>query len=267
MNQKLDAFLEGEPEPALESGPGLENQRDTAPEKEAAVQEPEPEPDPEPEGEPEPEAPEQPDGRNVPLRALEAERKQRQDWKDRAARAEAERDEVRRQLEEARKAPPPAPPPDLTAQYPDPQTDPVGYVQQILIMERLNNSEAWLRQSVGDEEVDRVQAEFKAAADKNPVMMQQLYSQPNPYKWAKQQVDLMRLQKDVGADPAAYRAKIEAELRAQIAAEYAGQQTGAPPVSPAAGRAPSIANARSAAPRSAPTFTGPPSIGEILGRG
>jgi hypothetical protein len=68
--------------------------------------------------------------------------------------------------------------------------------------------------------------------------------------------------RDLGDDPAAYRERIRAEL----AAEMANGTAPMPPVSPAAGLQPSLANVRSAAPRGAPAFSGPPSLGDIVRR-
>lgn len=273
MSDNLKDFLggEAEPEPAPEP---REPEQPAAPEPEAK---PEPEaPEPKPEGEPEPEAP---DGRHVPLRALEAERKQRQDWKDRAARAEAERDALMRQLEEAKKAPPPAPP-QPQQQYqppplPDPETNPAGYIsaliarqqqeaREMIVMERFNTSEALLRQRIGDEETDAVVAEFKAAAQVDPVLQQQLAHQRDPFGYAHQAVQRIRALREVGDDPAAYKARLRAEWEAEMAGQ---QQQPPPPAAPALPpRAPSLARVNGSAGRAAPDFTGPPPMEDILRR-
>jgi hypothetical protein len=67
-----------------------------------------------------------------------------------------------------------------------------------------------------------------------------------------------RLHEEIGTDPAAYEAKIRAKIEAERGAD--------PPVSPVAGMPPSLANARSSAPRGTNGFTGPPSMDDILRR-
>jgi hypothetical protein len=65
----------------------------------------------------------------------------------------------------------------------------------------------------------------------------------------------------VGDDPSAYRARIEAEARAKWEQE---QTAKLPAPSPAAGLQPSLATARSVAGRTASTWTGEPSLEEVL---
>lgn len=281
MSDNLKDFLGGEaepenapPVPEVDSPPGAQEHERKEPEKDPAAS-PEGTQPAKPEGEPEPEAP---DGRHVPLRALEAERKQRQDWKDRAARAEAERDALMRQLEEAKKAPPPAPPQQQQQApqpppLPDPETNPAGYIaaliehnnreaQRMIVEERFGVSETLLRQRIGDAETDAVVAEFKAAAEADPLLMQQLHRQRDPFGYAHQTVQRIRALREVGDDPAAYKAR----LRAEWEAEMAGQQQ-PPPAAPALPpRAPSLARVNGSAGRAAPDFTGPPPMEDILRR-
>jgi hypothetical protein len=256
---ELDAFLGAGSEPAPEP--------QQAPPPEPA----EPEPPDEDEGdaaEPdEGDAPAPPpnpkDGRTVPLSALE---KVREDWKAKAVRAETERDELRRQLEEAKRVAQQPPQQPQYQQPINPAEDPAGYhalIQQTMLNERLNMSEAQLRREIGSEAVDAAINEFKQAAAKNPSLMQQLYQQPDPYAWVAKQVEVLRIQREIGDDPAAYRAKLRAELEAELAARGDAPM---PPVSPAARLAPSLANARSAAPRSNGAWAGPTPLEDILRR-
>ena len=226
-----------------------------APAPEAAAPEPEA-PEAPPEGEPP--APAK-DARTVPLAALESERRARQDHKAEAARLSGELAELRRQMEESKRAPPP-PPPDAP-QFIDPRENPDAFIartQQVMVSNKLDVSEMMLRSAIGAEAVDSVIAEFKEAAAANPSLYQQLYSQPHPYDWAHKHVETLRLQRDIGSDRAGY----EARLREKWEAERNGDAP--PPVSPAAGRAPSLAGVRSAAPRSAPAFSGPTPMGDVL---
>ena len=75
------------------------------------------------------------------------------------------------------------------------------------------------------------------------------------------EVERLRLIRKVTTDPAGY----EAELRAKWEAEANGTAP-APRVSPAAKLPPSLANVRSALPRSSSAYTGPQSLDDILGQ-
>ncbi|HXI78380.1 MAG TPA: hypothetical protein VNH21_14660 [Steroidobacteraceae bacterium] len=261
MSTELDGFLKGEeppdpapaaPDPAPAPTPAVESKPPPPAEPEEA------DPEPAREGE-----------AVIPRRAFEAIRHERQDWKAKAIEAQTRLAEVQRQFEEATAlaqraataAAPPAPPID-------PAVDPVGFVRALAeqaqrdrINERLNNSEEALREKIGAEAVDALIAEFKAEAAKNPALVQQLYQQRNPYVWVQKQVETMRLHREIGEDPAAFRARI-------IAEHEAARQAAEPPprVSPAAGMAPSLATARSVAGRSAPAYTGPTPLADILKR-
>jgi hypothetical protein len=270
---ELDTFLasgsepapvpEAEPAPAavpeIKAPPG-----DSKPAAPAAKAPPEPEEDEEP-------APARDGEAVVPRRALEDERSKRQNWVERAAKAEAERDMLNKQLEEARRATQaPPPPPQYQASGPDPSTDPVGFVQwrsredaKERLNERLNLSELLLRKEVGDEKVDAAIHDFQEAAKQNQSLFHKLYAQPDPYGWAFKEVEKLRVMNEIGDDPAAYKAKLLAEVEAERIG--AGNGNGAAhPVSPAAGLPPSLATARSVAGRSSPAWTGPPSLDQLF---
>jgi hypothetical protein len=211
------------------------------------------------------------DNRTVPFSALE---KVRNDWKSKAAAHEARAELLARQLEEA-KRPPPAPTPapqPMFAPPPDFQQDPNGWAstfaqnqQRALLNERLNVSEIYARDKIGDD-LDKYVTEFKAAAEREPTLWGKLYSQPGPYQWLIKEVDRIRQHAEIGDDPAAFRSRLEAELRAQWEAETQGQpaQGNGGRTSPAAGLPPSLANARSVAGRTTSTFTGPPAMEELF---
>ena len=268
-NEQLEGFLASESAPAPEPAPSAAPEASPAapaskpeakstPEPKAAAAKPEPEDDGEPpvalDGEP-----------VIPRRAYEDERRKRQDWKERAARLEGELTAIKRQQEEARR------PPSQQQQYqppPDPAINPQGWAQHVvqqqqaqLLNERLNNSEMMLREKIGDEKVSEYVAEFRELANSDPTLFGKLYSQPHPYNWMTREVDRLRLVRDVGDDPAAFRAKIEAEARTRWEAEAT---TRAAPVSPAAGMQPSLANARSVAGRTAGQWSGEPSLEDVL---
>ena len=167
---------------------------------------------------------------------------------------------VRRQQEEAARPQPQQMPPLAPI---DPSQDPQGFtnrLQQVLLNERLNNSEMMLREKLGPEKVDEYVAEFKQLAQRDQTLFGKLYQQTNPYSWMTREVDRLRMLNDIGDDPAAYRSKLEAEARAKWEAEAKA----AVPVSPAAGLQPSLANARSVAGRRDSTWTGEPSLEDVL---
>jgi len=265
-NPALDVFLKGDapaeaeaaPAAPVESTPAAPPTVEAKPEPEAAK--------PAADADDAHDAPEPEDGK-IAFQAFERERARRQDWKEQAIRAQTERDELRKQLEEAKKAPPAAPPaPPQQREIPNPAVDPQAYVAwaeqervKAEINQRLNFSEMLVRKELGPEKVAAIIEEFKEAAKANPQLTQQLYAEPHPYEWAAKQVEILRAQREIGTDPAAYRAKIIAEFQAEAKAAEAP-----PKVSPAAGMAPSLASARSAAPRNAAAFTGPPSLDDIL---
>lgn len=278
-NAALDSFLaQGTPQepaqppaapPAPESTPDPSSTPTEAPAKPS-------------EGTPEPEEDVAPhsgsDSRMVPFATLE---KTRNDWKSRFAAEQARAELLAKQLEEA-KRPPTTPTPQAAPlqQYiappPDPRVDPAGWAQDFavraqhaMLNERLNTSETMLRDKLGDAKVDEYVGAFKAAAEKDPQLFGKLYSQPAPYQWLVREMDRQRAHADIGDDPAAYRSKLEAELRAKWEQEVAEQSANGGngrtvTVSPAAGLPPSLANARSVAGRTAPTFTGPPPLEELF---
>jgi len=267
-NEQLDSFLASEtqaatPEPAPREAP---EPRQEAPEPKAEATRP-PEPkaaEKPPEDDDEPSERLDHDGKSyIPQQVLERERKRRQDWKEKAARLEGELAAYKAQQEQARQPQPEQMPPLAPI---DPAQDPVGFtarLQQVLLNERLNNSEERLREKIGDEKLNEYVNEFKQLAQRDQTLFGKLYSQTNPYAWMTREVDRLRHLREVGDDPSAYRARIEAEARAKWEQEQAAKPQ-PPPVSPAAGMQPSLATARSVAGRTASTWTGEPSLEEVL---
>ena len=240
------------PEAAPDGGKG--GGKAPPPTKAATPAVPEPDDDAEP-GDPEPGQP------IVPRTAYEKERQRRQNWVERAGRAEAERDALAKQLAEATKPPAPAAEPPRFEPI-DPAKDPVGYtrrVQGVMLNERLNTSEMMAVDKHGKEKIDAETAYFQQRAKSDPALFQKLYSTPHPYQWMIDDNATARLHEEIGTDPAAYEAKLRARWEAERGADP-------PPVSPVAGMPPSLASARSAAPRGTNGFAGPPSMDDILRR-
>jgi hypothetical protein len=272
MATELDAFL------ASEAG----DNTPTPPPAEAPP--PAPTPEPEPKAPPAPEA-DQDDAETaerldhngqpyVPHQALERERQRRQDWKEKAARAEGELAALRRELDAAKRAPPPQPqqPPQpvYRAPMPDPASDPQAWAMHVMqeqtkafVNHTLNVSERDLRREIGAEKVTEYVNEFRQLSQADPSLVDKLYSNADPYDWMRREVERQRMLRDIGDDPAQYRSKIEAEARAK----WEQERQAAPaerPVSPAVGMQPSLATARSVAGRSAPQWSGEPSLDDVV---
>jgi hypothetical protein len=262
---QLDAFLSSGAQPEATETPAPEPSKaapEAAPEKSAPVKAdkadkaaPEPDDDADP-GEPAPHE------AIVPRSAYQKERERRQNWVERAGRAEAERDALAKQLEEARKPSPPAATPPAMLEPIDPARDPEGYTRRmrgVVLNERLNTSEMLALEKHGKETIDSETEYFQRRTQADPRLWNELYSKPHPYQWMIDNNATARLHEEIGTDPAAYEAKIRAKIEAERGAAP-------PPVSPAAGLPPSLASARSAAPRGTNGFAGPPSLADILTR-
>jgi hypothetical protein len=183
--------------------------------------------------------------------------------------------------------------PEPAAPMPNPMEDPEGYARwqdqrqaMAAFNIRLETTEELLRDKEGDEAVDKAIAAFKAmvAAEEQTFgknrspLAQSLTVQRNPYKWMYSTVRKAEAEREIGGDLSAYRSKVEAEIRAKIEAEMA-EKAAAGPVAPAIEipvvqprAAPnvvlpkSLATATSSAPRSAPAWTGPTPLGDIVQR-
>lgn len=247
---ELDQVLSGESQPDQPMG---ESQT-----TEAATQDPE-QGTPAPEAAPAPAAPPAaaPEPKTVPLDALEAERKQRKDWKEKALRLEGELAAYQRAQQQA--------------QHPqgDPMpVDPLVEVQNQVLNERFNMSEMIARRDYPD--LDEKLAIFEKAAQENPALAMQLRTQPHPWDWMYKEAQKIQLLQEIGDNPSSYREKLEKELREKLMAELgqapAQAAAPAPAAAPAAQIPQSLATARSAGARTAPAWSGPSSLDSILGK-
>lgn len=204
-------------------------------------------------------SPAQESGTMVPLKALEEERKGRQDWKEKAIRFEEQLNSMRAQQ----------PQPQGQQQHQQAQPQSLTY-EQALLNERMNMSEMMVRNQHQD--VDDMLGVFQKAVAENPALGVQLGQQRHPWQWMYDQAKRMKAMEEIGSDPVAYRERLKAELEAEFKAAQgtspdhqadasATTQVATKPVIPQ-----SLATARSAAPRAAPTWTGPTSLNDILKR-
>jgi hypothetical protein len=261
---QLDAFLSSGAQPEAAETPAPEPSKaapEAAPEKSAPAAKEPAKAAPEPDDDGEPGDP-SPNEAIVPRSAYEKERARRQDWKSRAVAVETEMALLKQQLEEAKKAPPPAAAPPAMLEPIDPARDPEGYtrrVRGVVLNERLNTSEMMALDKHGKEVIDAETEYFQKRTQQDPRLWNELYSKPHPYQWMIDNNATARLHEEIGTDPSAYEAKLRAKWEAE-------QNATAPRVSPAAGLPPSLASARSAAPRGTNGFAGPPSLSDILAR-
>jgi len=211
------------------------------------------------------------DNRTVPFSALE---KVRNDWKSKYAAEQARAELLAKQLEEAKRPPPAPAAPVQQLPPPDFNTNPTGYLQHLvqqnqkqILNERLNLSEAILREKIGSEKVDQYVADFRSLAERDATLWDKLYSQPTPYQWLAKEMDKLRLRSEIGDDPAAFEAKVRAKVEAELLAKGNGAgnvATAQGPGLPA--QPPSLATARSVAGRTSAAFTGAPSLDQIFAR-
>lgn len=247
---ELDQVLNGDPTPGEPMG-------DPQP-QDPTPQDPAPA-DPAPEPAPAPAAPPAAthEAKTVPLDALEAERKQRKDWKEKALRLEGELAAYQRQQQVQQPQADPEP------------VDPLAAVQNQVLNERFNMSEMIARRDYQD--LDEKLAIFEKAAQANPALAAQLRTQPHPWDWMYKEAQKLQLMQEIGENPASYREKLKAELLAELGQPQAqapapAPAAAAPAPAPAAQIPQSLATARSAGARSAPAWSGPSTLDSILGK-
>ena len=183
-NLQLDAFLAGKPapdappaEPPVAAKPAV---ADTPPDPPEAPQAAPEGPDEPSTAEPEKE-PREPQHFRELRSSVEAAKREREDWKARAIRAETEHAELRKQWEAAQRAPaaqaaPPPPQMDIReAMAADP-------LIKAAVLTRLDTSEMILRREIGDEAVNALQADFTAAMGRDPTLQARVLTQRDPYR-------------------------------------------------------------------------------------
>lgn len=193
---KLD-FLDGEP--AEVEAP--EPEAVAAPEPEADKGEP---PAPAPVAAP----PAEPDTKQhvAPLTALLDEREKRQEAERKLRDVEAK---IRAQEAKAQPAPDFATDPAAALEYQR------QVFQQQLYNTRLNTSRFMAEKDFG---ADVVKEAFEFF-DKNPALSHQFVDHPSPFHAAVEFYKRQRVADEIGADPEAYRTRLEAEIRAKLLAE------------------------------------------------
>jgi len=202
------------------------------------------------------------DGPLVPRKALEDERRKRQS-------RDKEFEDLQRQFAamQAQLQPQPQQPPQPQDAPPDPWIDPQGafeyqqrQFQQQLYETRLFTSEEIVRAQVPD--YDDLVSVFIQEAKSVPGLQRQLVSHPFPAKFVVDVARKIKLIKEVGSDPEAYKKRVIEEWQASQAGETLQSQQQPQKVSVPK----SLAGTPSAPARDAKgRFQGPASLDEILG--
>lgn len=175
---------------------------------------------------------------NVPLKALEAERSKRREWRDKAQFLEG-------QLAALRQMP---------QQHQEPaQRDPLREALEVAQNERLDTSEMLAREKFGDKAVDEAFQKFQDMVGKDPSLYQRVMSQKHPWGAVVKETQRAALLDEIGDDPVAYRERLKAEIAGTP------QDTTPKPTLPQ-----SLAGARSTASRTAPSFNGPPPFEKLF---
>lgn len=223
-----------------------------------------------------PPAPDDSDGRDPAFGRL---RKERNDYREQLSAEKVERARLEERLAAAerarealeaqyRQAPPTATnAPQSQPQVPNPAEDPAAYAAYVQgqANERvLMLSEAGARRAHGNDAVNEAVKWFEGNAKGTPLHAQ-ILAQPDPWDALVAYHGRVKAQAEIGADPAAYRAKVEAEIRARLEAERAPQDPApnAPPTRP--NLPPSLAQTPNAGARSGPAFTTPDPIETLFG--
>lgn len=194
-----------------------------------------------------------PQGSHVPVSAFV---KAREDWKQKATRADEQAKLYREENERLRKQAESF----QQFQQSQQQLSPEQALEARLFDERCNMSRMALLSEVKDESLlDQKAVEFAQLVQQDHTLADRMRNSPHPWKFVLDTVKQAAFLKEVGSDPDAYRAKVEAEIMAKLQAQQ--PQTTAPLNVPA-----SLNGARSVAPRNAPTFSGPTPLGSIFNR-
>jgi hypothetical protein len=210
------------------------------------------------------------------------ERKRRQEAEQKLSDREKEFAELQKRLEklESGGQPQGQKPAAKPAEVPDPWLDPEGYARHIQAETEKRTFATLVTVSQGvmrskHDDYDDVEKIFRDECKSNPYLAKQLRDSPFPAQFAYEQGKRLMALREIGDDPAAFRAKIEADIKAKIEAEKAAPPPSAQPSPAPAASAPptpqppppppSLAGVTSSAPRKATAkFEGPTPLDAIL---
>jgi hypothetical protein len=255
----------------------MSGQGDTAPRQDVQTQEPAQEPQA-PDG-----ATDRPQEEADPVsglrKALDEERGKRRRYKEELANNTRELAELRGMISALSQAPrptpqPPPPPPDFF-EAPDAFVDQrlkaqleqnVNPIRDTLMFNARLTAEAIHTRDT----VLAAQTAFDGAmkaGQLDPRDYQRVMQSPNPFHEAVQWHQRNSVLSEIGTDPQAYREKLRNELRAELEQELgAGQSQPQPSAAQPSTMPTSFAAARSAGPRTAPQWSGPKPLSELMPR-
>jgi DNA repair exonuclease SbcCD ATPase subunit len=272
MTKTLDEIMSGRGEAMPETNEAANEAPQTTPEAQS-------EPAPQTLAADAVDAQDRPDGNQgtVPTAALHAERQKVKRYTEEVADMRRQMADMQTQFQSqlaqlvqaTQQRQPPQPQPDPPDWYADPQAaiaHNLAPIQQETAAMREQFSRMMAADKFGEETVNTAQTELEQFARSNPQAArfdyQRIMASPHPYaalvEWHRQRATLS----EVGPDPKAYRERVRAEILAEM---QGARPAPAPNLNPAATPS-NFATSRSAAPNSAPTFTGPRSLTEIMGR-
>lgn len=196
----------------------------------------------------------------VPRKALEDERRKRQDYERRMADMERQLQALNQPQQQRQQVAPP-----------DPVTDPEGAFAHYQRQQefQLQNYRYTMSRDVMQAvkpDYEEVEAVFVAAAENDVGLQMKLAQSANPAKFAYEQGLRLRALAEIGDDPETYKARVRAELEAEFAARGGAAPVSSAPKAPGAPK--SLAGIPTANPnrhkdgRFAP---GPASLEDIIG--
>lgn len=184
--------------------------------------------------------------KQVPLKALEAERAQRREWRDKYQHLQGQFDAMQRMQQNVQQ-------PQGEPQH---QVDPVAQAVDRAENARLDMSEMIAREKFGDEEVDKAFKKLQDASQSDPGLFQRVMRDKNPWVAVVKEAKRLDLLEQMGDDPMTYEQKLKEK--------WLAEQTQPPVVAPRAAVPASLAGSRSSAARTAPAFTGEPSFKDLF---
>lgn len=191
----------------------------------------------------------------LPMHVVKAMRKEKNDWKEKALTAQARLDERERLEKQQREI--------QNQQQPQGQQPEMSFQEQVeqrLFVERSNMSQLMAKQAYPD--LDEKVEFFVEQAQKNPALVAEMKSHPHPFEFAYKKALQLQTLAEIGDDPVAYRERMREQLRSELLtqpADSAAAPAQRAPLPPA-----SLANARSAAPRSSDAWNGPTPLENIV---
>lgn len=222
------------------------------------------------------------EGNRVPVAALQAERQKVKRYTEQVASFEQtlkERDAAwERRLAQLTEALQPKQEPQAPPDWFENPTEAMRHQLTHQLSPAFEHVNAQLQAIAKDNAVQRFTEEKVSAAEQafltavqarelDPSDYEKVVSSPNRFAAAVQWHERQQINKEIGNDPAAYKARLEAEIREKVLAELNGGQQQPAQQRPAAVMPTNFAAARNVGTRSAgPAWAGPEPLNDIFNR-